>query len=99
MAEMDSVVCFEHPDCNPQTGAAHACGHSIQMAVAMGAFFSLKESGALAQLSGSVTLLFVPAEECVETEWRLDEIKKANCITWVENKNFCIGELSKMWMW
>lgn len=76
MAEMDSVVCFEHPDCNPQTGAAHACGHSIQMAVAMGAFFSLKESGALAQLSGSVTLLFVPAEECVETEWRLDEIKK-----------------------
>lgn len=36
MGEMDSLICYSHPDCNPETGVAHACGHSIQVATAMG---------------------------------------------------------------
>ena len=51
MGEMDSLICYSHPDCNPETGAAHACGHSIQVATAMGAFITLTESGVLAALS------------------------------------------------
>lgn len=75
MGEMDSVVCLGHPDCNPATGAAHACGHSIQMACALGAFTVLAESGVLDRLGGKIVLLGVPAEECLETDWRLGEIK------------------------
>ena len=76
MGEMDSVICFGHPDHDPVTGAAHACGHSIQMAAAMGAFTVLAESGVLEKTGGKVVFLGVPAEECLETDWRLEEIKK-----------------------
>ena len=41
MGEMDSLICRTHPDSDPQTGAAHACGHSVQTASAMGAFFAV----------------------------------------------------------
>lgn len=78
MGEMDSLICYSHPDCNPETGAAHACGHSIQMATAMGAFITLAESGALEGLGGKVMLAGVPAEECLETEWRRQEIEKGH---------------------
>lgn len=76
LGEMDSVVCFDHPDCNKETGAAHACGHSIQMATAMGAFLTLAEGGFLEKLCGKVMLIAVPAEECLEMEWRLNEIRE-----------------------
>lgn len=76
MGELDSLICYSHPDCNPETGAAHACGHSIQTATAMGAFFTLAESGVLQGFGGRIMLAGVPAEECMETEWRLQEIQK-----------------------
>lgn len=76
MGELDSLICWSHPDSNPQTGAAHACGHSIQVASAMGAFFSLVESKVLDDFGGRVMLAGVPAEECLESEWRAQEIKK-----------------------
>lgn len=76
MGEMDSLLCCSHPDSNPETGAAHACGHSIQVASAMGAFFALTESGVLEQFGGKVMLAGVPAEECIESEWRSEEIEK-----------------------
>lgn len=76
MGELDSLICYSHPDSNPETGAAHACGHSVQVAAAMGAFFTLVESGVLKSLGGKVMLAGVPAEECLETEWRLQEIQK-----------------------
>lgn len=76
MGELDSLICYSHPDCNPETGAAHACGHSIQVATAMGAFIALAESGVMEEFGGKVMLAGVPAEECLETEWRLQEIQK-----------------------
>ena len=76
MGEMDSLICYSHPDCNPETGAAHACGHSIQVATAMGAFITLTESGVLENFGGKVMLAGVPAEECLEIEWRTREIQK-----------------------
>lgn len=75
LGEMDSVVCFGHPDCNKKTGAAHACGHAVQVAAAMGAFVTMVKSGVMEKLNGSVSLLCVPAEECLEVGWRLEEIK------------------------
>lgn len=76
MGEMDSLICYTHPDSNSETGAAHACGHSVQVASAMGAFFALVESKVIDDFGGKVMLVGVPAEECLETEWRMQEIKK-----------------------
>src|SRR5947208_3176911 len=36
LGELDSVLCWEHPDHDPQTGAVHACGHSGQVAEMLG---------------------------------------------------------------
>ena len=76
MGEMDALICASHPDANKETGAAHACGHAIQVASAMGAFFTLVESGVLENYGGKVMLAGVPAEECLDTEWRTQEIRK-----------------------
>ena len=75
MAEMDSLINFQHPDHDPITGAAHSCGHSVQMATTMGALTILLESGILEELGGKIVLVGVPAEECIEVEWRLEQIK------------------------
>lgn len=97
MGEMDSLICYSHPDCNPETGAAHACGHSIQMATAIGAFLTLAESGVLKNFGGKVMLAGVPAEECLESEWRMQEIKRAVSISWAARRSFCTGAVLKAW--
>jgi amidohydrolase len=71
MGEMDSVLVREHPDADPVTGAAHACGHNAQVANLVAFAFGLVESGALAELDGDVKLMAVPAEEYVEIDYRL----------------------------
>ena len=32
LGELDSVLVRDHPDADPKTGAAHACGHNAQIA-------------------------------------------------------------------
>jgi len=70
MGELDAVICWEHPDSDPATGAVHACGHNIQVAVMIGTALGLIESGAVPYLDGSVSCIGVPAEEYVEIEFR-----------------------------
>ena len=36
LGEMDSIICPEHPECNPKTGAVHSCGHHAQSATLLG---------------------------------------------------------------
>ena len=76
MGEMDALINREHPFCSPVTGAAHACGHFLQVATTMGAFLTLAESGLLKDFCGRLMLMGVPAEECIEQDWRLEEIRK-----------------------
>ena len=71
LGELDSVVCFDHPRCNPETGAAHACGHNAQIAGMLGTALGLVESGAVEDLGGGLVWMAVPAEEYVEIEYRL----------------------------
>src|SRR5438105_1129763 len=71
LAELDSLLSWEHPHHDKQTGAAHACGHNAQVAAMLGAAAGLVESGVLASLAGRVALIAVPAEEFVEIEHRL----------------------------
>ena len=63
--ELDSIGATGHPHANPETGAAHACGHHCQIAAMLGAGMALLDAGALAELSGRVVLFAVPAEEYV----------------------------------
>ena len=70
LAELDSLINRSHPDCDPETGAVHSCGHHIQCAAMVGLASALKEKGALDGLSGKIKLCLVPAEEGIEIEYR-----------------------------
>ena len=70
IGELDSVVCPEHPDCDPATGAMHACGHNFQTSVMYGVAASLIRSGVMRELDGRVDFMAVPAEEYIELDYR-----------------------------
>lgn len=70
LGELDSLICAEHPDANPETGAVHCCGHSMQSATLVGIAAALKEPGILDNWSGRIRLCAVPAEELIEIEYR-----------------------------
>jgi amidohydrolase len=70
LGELDSILVADHPSANPETGAAHCCGHNAQLANLVGAGIGLVASGVLPALSGRVALFAVPAEEYVEIEER-----------------------------
>src|SRR5947209_15111086 len=69
LGELDSLLCWEHPERDPRTGAVHACGHNAQVAMMLGAGLALKQ--AAPHLAGRIALMAVPAEEYVELEERL----------------------------
>src|SRR5215471_872660 len=69
LGELDSLLCWEHPDRDTRTGAVHACGHNAQIAMMLGAGLALQTVAN--ELSGKVALMAVPAEEYVELEERL----------------------------
>jgi len=70
MGELDSIIVFDHPDANPETGAAHCCGHNAQIAGMLAAATGIVRSGALEHLSGKLVFMAVPAEEYVEIDYR-----------------------------
>ena len=69
LGELDSLIVSDHPYADPVTGAAHACGHFAQIASMLGAGMGLQPL--MGQLDGDVVLFAVPAEECIEVDWRL----------------------------
>ncbi len=71
MGELDSVMEKASPVADPVTGAAHLCGHHIQVASMLGCAMGLAGAGAAHHLSGQVKFLGSPAEEYVEVEYRL----------------------------
>ncbi len=70
MGELDALTMPGHPRADPQTGAAHACGHHAQIAMMLGTATGLIESGVMERLDGDAAFLAVPAEEAVELEFR-----------------------------
>jgi amidohydrolase len=71
LGELDSVVCFDAPDANPETGAAHQCGHHVQLGVMLATAVGLASSGVAPELAGKVVFMGVPAEEYIQIERRL----------------------------
>jgi amidohydrolase len=68
MGEMDALACPTHPQA--VNGNAHACGHNAQCAAMAGLAAALKTPGFIDDLSGSIRLMIVPAEELIEIEYR-----------------------------
>lgn len=85
LAELDSLICHDHPDADKETGAVHCCGHSAQCAAMVGIAAALKEEGALDDLCGRIRLVLVPAEELIEIGFRT-ELKKKGVIKYFGGK-------------
>lgn len=85
LGELDSVICHNHPNADPETGAVHACGHHAQCATLLGLAAALKSPGALDGLSGSIRLMAVPAEELLELGYRA-ELKQKGIIRYFGGK-------------
>ena len=76
MGELDALIVPDHARANPQTGAAHACGHNAQIAGLMGAVLGLVDAGVAEHLAGNIAFIAVPAEEYVEIDFRLRLVKE-----------------------
>ena len=85
MGELDAVISPEHPNADPISGAAHACGHNIQLANMLACAKTLKNSGITEYLDGDITFFAVPAEEFIDTEYR-SNLKKEGKITYFSGK-------------
>src|ERR671931_827792 len=75
LGELDAIVVAGHPEGDPATGAAHACGHNAQVAALLGAAMGLLDANALDALSGRLVFFAVPAEEYGDIEWRVAQAR------------------------
>src|SRR5205085_2887009 len=60
LGELDALVVEGHPNADPITGAAHACGHNAQIAALLGAAMGLCDANTFESLSGKVVFFAVP---------------------------------------
>ncbi|CUN45848.1 Aminobenzoyl-glutamate utilization protein B [Blautia obeum] len=84
IGELDAIGCHSHPNANPVTGVAHACGHHAQMAAMIGCAIAMADPDVQKCLAGTVNFLAVPAEEYIDADKRT-RLKK-ECI------EFCCGK-------
>ena len=70
IGELDSLRVPGHPHADPETDAAHACGHHAQLGMMLGAAVALTAPEVSESLAGNVVLIAVPAEEFIDVEYR-----------------------------
>ena len=85
IGELDSLKVLGHPHADPETDAAHACGHHAQIAMMLAVGTALKAAGVLDALAGRVALIAVPAEEYIEIEYR-DELRRDGKVEFLGGK-------------
>ncbi len=85
LGELDSLIVNEHPHANPETGAAHACGHHCQIGMMVGAAMALMQPDVLNSLSGRLAFMAVPAEEYIEIEYR-DSLRRIGKLEFLGGK-------------
>lgn len=86
LGELDALILPEHPECDPQTGAVHACGHHCQSAALLGIAGVLSDHGILSELCGRIRIVAVPAEEMVELSKRT-QMKKGGILRHISGKS------------
>ena len=57
IGELDAIGCHSHPNANPVTGVAHACGHHAQMAAMIGCAIAMADPDVQKCLAGTVNFL------------------------------------------
>jgi len=70
IGELDSLRVPGHPHADPETGAAHACGHNCQIGMMLGAAVALKALEGQSELAGNIALMALPAEEFIDVAYR-----------------------------
>lgn len=70
MGELDALPISNASHTNPETGAAHCCGHHAQLTGVLGAAIALSDPQVKASLDGMPVFMAVPAEECVDLEFK-----------------------------
>jgi len=71
IAELDSLRVPSHPGADPDTGAAHACGHHTQIGSLLGVATALSAPEIRESLAGNIAFIITPAEEFIEIQDRL----------------------------
>ncbi|MDP6056244.1 MAG: amidohydrolase [Dehalococcoidia bacterium] len=71
IAELDALRVPSHPGADPESGAAHACGHHAQTGSLLGVATALSAPELKNALSGNVAFIITPAEEFIEIQDRL----------------------------
>ncbi len=70
IGELDSLRVPGHPHADPETGAAHACGHNCQIGMMLGAAIGLKALEGQDALAGNIAVMALPAEEFIDVQYR-----------------------------
>lgn len=70
LGELDALINSDHPESAPQTGAVHACGHHAQIANLIGVAYGFANTDVTEKLSGSISIVAVPAEEYIDLKYR-----------------------------
>lgn len=87
ICEMDSIICPAHPEADPASGAAHACGHHFQIAVALCAFMLVAKLRAKG-VCGRVSLYALPAEEYADFAFREELCRKGSIRSYSGKQEF-----------
>lgn len=70
LGELDALRIPKHAHVNPETQAAHCCGHHAQLAGVIGAAMALTDPNISDRLDGQVVFFATPAEEFGEVEFK-----------------------------
>ncbi len=70
IGELDALRIPNHNHSNPETDAAHCCGHHCQLAGVIGAALALTDKEVADALDGQVVFFAVPSEEYGEIEFK-----------------------------
>ena len=85
IAELDAVYAPTHFQADPQTGAAHNCGHFTQVAIALSLYDHYIKTGNYKKLDFNLCFIFVPAEEYLDLDYR-KELRAAGKIQFLGGK-------------
>lgn len=70
IGELDALRIPQHAHANPETQAAHCCGHHTQLTGVIGAALALSDKDVADTLDGQTVFFAVPAEEYGEVEFK-----------------------------
>lgn len=81
MGELDAVCNYDHPLASPETGAAHACGHHLQLVQLLSVAKAFATLGDV--FEGTVSFFACPSEEFIQLQQRqvLIDQGKLHCMS------------------